>query len=53
MSQVKLTEDEFIEYGGWSPQLYVREGRRMLGAYVMTQHDVVDPDTNRKMILFV
>ena len=27
------------ESGGWPSQLYVREGRRMLGAYVFTQND--------------
>ncbi len=31
--------DEFEETGGFSPQLYVREARRMRGAYVVTQAD--------------
>lgn len=35
-----LCRDEFAEYGHWSPQLYVREGRRMQGVYVFTQNDV-------------
>jgi hypothetical protein len=26
---------------GWPHQLYVREGRRLLGAYVLTEHDLV------------
>ena len=34
-----LTLDEFLETEGWTPQLYVREGRRMRGAYVFTQRD--------------
>ena len=32
-------KDEYVEYGHWSPQLYIREARRMIGAYVMTQHN--------------
>ncbi|WP_419998715.1 FAD-dependent oxidoreductase [Streptomyces boninensis] len=34
-----LARDEFADYGGWPPQLYVREARRMLAPYVMTEHD--------------
>jgi hypothetical protein len=36
-----LCADEFIDTGGWPHQLYVREGRRLLGEYVLTEHDVV------------
>jgi len=40
-------KDEYVEYGNWTPQLYIREARRMVGSYVMTQHncqgrDIVD-----------
>ncbi|QDU89572.1 FAD dependent oxidoreductase [Pirellulimonas nuda] len=35
-----LAKDEFPEQEGWSSQLYIREARRMVGRYVMTEHDV-------------
>jgi hypothetical protein len=32
---------EHLESGGWPHQLYIREARRMLGEYVMTQADLM------------
>jgi FAD dependent oxidoreductase len=41
--------DEFETTDGWPHQLYVRDGRRMLGAYVLCERDLLDarpqPDT--------
>ena len=32
-------KDEFIEDRGWQEQLYIREARRMVSDYVMTEHN--------------
>jgi FAD dependent oxidoreductase len=34
--------DEFADTDGWPHQLYVRDGRRMLGAYVLREADLLD-----------
>jgi hypothetical protein len=36
-----LPADEFRDTGGRPHQLYVREARRMVGEYVLTQHDLL------------
>lgn len=40
VSEWGLPRDEFADTGHWPNQLYIREGRRMLGAYVMRQADL-------------
>ncbi|MBC7890097.1 MAG: FAD-dependent oxidoreductase [Ferruginibacter sp.] len=37
MLQWGYPKDEYTGNGNWSPQMYVREARRLNGAYVMTQ----------------
>lgn len=39
MAQWGLPRDEYQQTGGWTHQLYIREGRRMLSDYVMTEHN--------------
>jgi hypothetical protein len=45
LAKYGLCKDEFAATDHWSPQLYVREGRRMRGAYLLTQADILATNT--------
>lgn len=41
MSKWGLARDEFADNGHWPHQIYVREARRMVGQYVMTENELL------------
>jgi hypothetical protein len=41
MSAWGYARDEFTDNGYWPYQLYIREARRMIGEYIMTEHQVL------------
>ena len=45
VSQFGLPRTEFPETAGWPHELYVREGRRLRGDYVLTEHDCLGKTT--------
>lgn len=42
MNNLGYAKDEFAKYGHFPPVLYVREARRMVGEYFLTQKDILE-----------
>ena len=47
-NELHLPLDEFADNGGFPYQLYIREGRRLVGEYTLTEHDISGVGPNRE-----
>lgn len=43
-------KDEYVNNDHWTPQVYIRESRRMMGDYIMTQQDIEENTTKEHSI---
>ncbi len=50
IAELGFCKDEFVSSDYWPPVLYIREGRRMVGEFVMAQRDVLDDVTKTDSI---
>lgn len=50
MLRYGLPMDEYVETGHWTPQMYIRETRRMIGEHVLIQQDCQKQVTKEKSI---
>ena len=48
--QYHLPLDEFADNGHFPFQLYVREGRRLVGEYTLTEHDITRSGNDRSVV---